>query len=64
MIKSDKYVIPSSPINLTKNDVKILIELVDKALEDKSDIVKYGQCLFLKRKLEECDKMLSYKNYV
>ena len=64
MAKSDKYVIPSSPINLTKNDVKILIELVDKELEDKSDIVKYGQCLFLKRKLEECDKMLSYKNYV
>lgn len=61
---SDKYVIPSSPINLTKNDVKILIELVDKELEDKSDIVRYGQCLFLKRKLEECDKMLSYKNYV
>ncbi len=61
---SDKYVIPSSPINLTKNDVKILIELVDKELEDKSDIVRYGQCLFLKKKLEECDKMLSYKNYV
>ena len=61
---SDKYVIPSTPINLTKNDVKILIELVDKELEDKSDIVRYGQCLFLKRKLEECDKMLSYKNYV
>lgn len=64
MGKSDKYVIPSTPINLTKNDVKILIELVDKELEDKSDIVRYGQCLFLKRKLEECDKMLSYKNYV
>ena len=64
MGKSDKYVIPSSPINLTKNDVKILIELVDKELEDKCDIVRYGQCLFLKRKLEECDKMLSYKNYV
>ena len=64
MAKSDNYIIPSSPINLTKNDVKILIELVDKELEDKSDIVRYGQCLFLKRKLEECDKMLSYKNYV
>lgn len=61
---SDKYVIPSTPINLTKNDVKILIELVDKEVEDKTDIVRYGQCLFLKKKLEECDKMLSYKNYL
>ena len=57
-MKTDKYVIVSSPINLTKNDCKYLIEIINKELEDKSDIVKYAHLLFLKRKIEECDNAL------
>lgn len=58
MSNIDKHMIPNAPINLTSNDCKILIELVTKDLEHNEDIVKYAQELFLKRKLEECDKML------
>lgn len=58
MIKSNDYVIPTAVINATINDCKYLLEMINKELRDNKDIVKYGHLLFLKRKVEECDKML------
>lgn len=59
MSNMDKHIIPTSEMHITHNDCKLLFDMIDKELEDKSDIVKYAQLLFLRRKVEECDKMLS-----
>lgn len=58
MIKSSDYVIPTAVINATINDCKYLLEMIDKELKDNKDIIKYSHLLFLKKKVEECDKML------
>ena len=58
MMKTSKYDIPQAEVKFTKNQIKVLLKILDKSMDDKSDIIQYAESLFIKKKLEEADKVL------
>lgn len=58
MMKASKYDIPQAEVKFTKNQINVLLKILIKSMDDKSDIILYAESLFIKKKLEEADKML------
>ena len=56
--EKNTYIIPQAEVKFTKNQIKVLLKILDKSMDDKSDIIQYAESLFIKKKLEEADKML------